>query len=457
MTSSTRLILIPSLVLAFVLCGLVANRIAVASVNGGADRASSTAGASESFDSTAAESTEYKWNVDDKRSPLLALPDANLKPGLDRSITYPMAQFNFPIFQSLSYDEENGRYLLPSISRESKGVHFIVLEPTESKNTYASTDGTNLKLIDNDSLKTVRAGDGTRYIFVRYPDGEFRCAGIKDASGASLSMLYAANGLMLHGVVDSTGRTLTFNYASAGIKSVTQTWMANSEGLTKTWAVGDSDSLDTKSVKYSHVVGLNSLKVLPNNAMVRRYTAEMGASDKMLAQLFGGPSAVAGANGFEPAGLAGQYPLYRGDIIGDDGLVRRGHLSYAMHLYGSADGRGDSSLYVPNGFTSHSAQPSPTDGVVTFYYPRLGNLSDVTLAVFHVADFQISNEGERVRIGNIGGPGGGTPAYKHSHIEFYRGNAGLPALSARPGLRIDPATVFGPQSSESARSAIGAN
>ena len=136
-------------------------------------------------------------------------------------------------------------------------------------------------------------------------------------------------------------------------------------------------------------------------------------------------------------------------------LVRRGHLSYAMHLYGSADGSGDSSLYVPAGFTSHSAQPSPTDGVVTFYYPRLGNLSDVTLAVFHIADFQISIEGERVRIGNIGGPGGGTAAYKHSHIEFYRGNAGLPALSARPALRIDPATVFGPQASESNGSAIG--
>ena len=456
MTRSTKLILIPSLVLALVLCGLVTNRVVIASASGDA-APDSNAGASESHDSAPGESTEYRWNVDDQRSPLLGLPDANLKPGLDRSITYPVASFNFPIFQALSYDEENGRYLLPSISRESKGVHFIALEPTASKNTYASTDGTNLRLIDNDSLKTVRAGDGTRYIFVRYPDGEFRCASIKDVNGANLSMLYAANGLMLHGVVDAGGRTLTFNYAKAGIESVTQTWMANSEGRTKTWAVGDSPIVETKLVKYSHVVGLNSLKVLPNNAMVREYTAEMGASDKMLAQLFGGSSAVAGANGFEPAGLAGEYPLYRGDIVGDDGRVHRGHLSYAMHLYGSADGRGDSSLYVPAGFISHSAQPSPTDGVVTFYYPRLGNLSDVTLAVFHVADFQINIEGERVRIGNIGGPGGGTPAYKHSHIEFYRGNAGLPALSARPGLRIDPATVFGPQSSESARPAIGTN
>ena len=141
MTRSTKLIPIPALALAFVLCGLVTNRVAIASVSRDAVPGSR---AGESFESAGAESTAYRWNIDDKRSPLLGLPEANLKPGLDRSITYPMAQLNFPIFQSLSYDEENGRYLLPSISRESKGVHFIALEPTASKNTYASTDGTNL-------------------------------------------------------------------------------------------------------------------------------------------------------------------------------------------------------------------------------------------------------------------------------------------------------------------------
>jgi len=82
---------------------------------------------------------------------------------------------------------------------------------------------------------------------------------------------------------------------------------------------------------------------------------------------------------------------------------------------------------------------------VTFYYPRLGDLTDVTLAVFHVADFQISSEGERVRVGNIGGLGGSSPLYKHTHIEFYRGDVGLPALAARPHLRIDPAAVFATQ------------
>jgi hypothetical protein len=168
----------------------------------------------------------------------------------------------------------------------------------------------------------------------------------------------------------------------------------------------------------------------------------MAASDKTLAEMFGGPNAVAAGNGFEPPGLAASYPLYRGDIMGDDGKQRRGHLSFAMHLYGNLDGTGESSLFVPAGFVSHSGEPSPTDAVVTFYYPHLGNLSDVTLAVFHVADFHISNEGGRVRIGNLGGPGGASTFYKHSHIEFYRGNTGLPALAVRLRLRIDPAPVF---------------
>jgi hypothetical protein len=113
-----------------------------------------------------------------------------------------------------------------------------------------------------------------------------------------------------------------------------------------------------------------------------------------------------------------------------------------MHLYGSADGTGETEVFIPAGFTSHSNEPSPTDAVVTFYYPRLGNLTSVTLAVFHVANFHLSNEGERVRIGNIGGRGGSAATYRHSHLEFYRGDTGLPPMSCRVQLRIDPATIF---------------
>ncbi len=391
----------------------------------------------------------FQWNIGNKESPLLGLANNQLKAGIDQSLSYPLDQLRFPIFQALSYDDERARFLLPSFSPESNGVHFIEFDPTEKKNTYASVDGSNLKLTDNDSMKVVATPNGTRYIFVRYPDGEFRCATIRDANGVSLNLLYTANGLTLHGLVDSSGRTITFNYSTDGIRSLTQTWMADSTGLTKTWLVDDpSDNDANAEVKYSHAVSpfrpVASVfaKSVPSNALVRQYTNAMADSDKTLAHIFGGPDAVAGANGFEPAGLAASYPLYRGDIIGDDGVERRGHLSYAMHLYGNADGTRSCPLYVPAGFTQHSDQPSPTDAVMTFYYPRLGNLTDVTLAVFHIADFQISNEGDRVRIGSIGGPGGSSASYKHSHIEFYRGNTGLLPVAERASHRIDPTTIF---------------
>jgi hypothetical protein len=390
--------------------------------------------------SNSAEIVSYQWNLVEKDLPLISWQGDRLKAGLDRSLTYRFEQLRFPVFQPLTYDEEHGRYVLPAFAADGSS-HFVEFQLTEVKNAYSAIEAVNVRLVDNDNVKTIRTSDGTKYVFVRYPDGEFRCAMIKEASGAALNFLYTANGLMLHGIVDSTGRTVTFNYGSEGISSVTQRWMANLEGVTKTWPVGDAPRVIDADVKYSHTV---SLKALPISAVVRQYTSDMAASDKLLASIFGGPNAVAGGNGFEPAGLASSYPLYRGDVYGDDGIARRGHLSYAMHLYGSPDGAGDSPLYVPVGFIAHSMQPSPTDAAVTFYYPKLGNLTDVTLAVFHVADFQLIDEGQRVRIGLLGGPGGSSPLYKHSHIEFYRGNTGLPPLSARAGLRIDPAKVFSP-------------
>lgn len=381
----------------------------------------------------------YNWNTSERALPLLGIGAPNIETGFDQLLSYTVGSFSFPIFRPLGFDEAQGKYFLPATSKDSTNVRFIEFAPTGVGNKYVSLDGSNIELIDNDDSKTFRTAEATKFIFVRYPDDEFRCASIK-SSGVTLHLLYAANGLALQGVVDSTGRSLTFNYGKDGIDSVTQTWMANAEGLTKTWPVGDHITiLESNGVKYAHRV---AFKTVPSNALVKLYTAEMSESDKLLARIFGGPTAVAGGNGFEPSGLGVQYPLYRGDIMGDDGKVRRGHLSHAIHLYGSTDGRGDSSLYIPAGFTSHTGEPSPTDAAVLFYYPRLGTLTDVTLAVFHVADFQISEAGDRVRIGNLGGPGGSSPLYKHAHIEFYRGHTSLPPAAARAGLRIDPSTIF---------------
>ena len=378
--------------------------------------------------------TTFKWNVAEKDAPLLGLSQDRLQPGFDQSLSYHATQFDFAIFKPLTFDEERGAFLLPAIAQNH--VAFIELTPTARAGSYSSTVG--IELLDRNSMKIVKTADGTKYLFVRYPDDEFRCASIKESTGVTVNLLYTANGLSLHGLVDSSGRSVTFNYGKQGIESLTQTWMSNLEGFTKTWSIAEATPDD--GAKYAHAVRAG--KFLPSNAMIHDYTAEMEQSDQLLAQIFGGPNAVVGANGFEPAGLAAAYPIYRGDVMGDDGKVRRGHLSYAMHIYGSADGRGDSPLYVPAGFTSHSSEPSPTDAAVMFYYPRLGNLTDVTLAVFHVADFQLTPEGDRVRIGNLGGPGGSSALYKHSHIEFYKGNVGLPAAAARAALRIDPTTVF---------------
>ena len=223
---------------------------------------------------------------------------------------------------------------------------------------------------------------------------------------------------------------------NAQSRSQGEVFVARESLITSRW------NLSGETTIKSGAAGMTSAKHIPNNAVTPSYTEVMAATDRMLAIIFGGSGAVAAANGFEPEGLAHQYPLYRGDIVANDGRILRGHLSYAMHLYGSQDGTGETEIYVPLGFISHSNEPTPTDAVVTFYYPRLGNLTDVTLAVFHVANFRLSNEAGRVRIGKIGGPGGSIASYKHSHLEFYRGNTGLPPLASRLQRRIDPTIVF---------------
>lgn len=384
----------------------------------------------------------YDWNVSRQEKPLLSLP-AQLSDAEGLSLAFPMGTQKFPLLQLLKSGNKTNEYvvqLLNSTTGRSVEVSLKVFDTTESS---VHTGSGNLDLTDNRGVMTLRTGMGTEYTFVKFTDGVKRCVRVKAADGVLLNLLYGSDNL-IHGVVDSTGRSIRFGYDNRRITSVTQTWTVNSVGFSKTWTVGR----EREQVKLAHAAAplpavAKFLKPIPNNAITPQYTSSMANSDRKLAAIFGSASAVAAANSYEPPALASQYPLYRGDLIASDGRLVRGHLSYAMHLYGNAEGTGDSALYVPAGFTSHSLQPGPTDAAVTFYYPRLGNMTDVTLAVFHVANFEIVPEGGRVRIGNIGGPGGSYSQYKHSHIEFYRGNTGLPATTtAREQLRIDPAKVF---------------
>jgi len=135
----------------------------------------------------------------------------------------------------LEFDKEHDKYLMPAVSRRDRNLIFIEFTRSGKSNIYLSREG--LELVDQGNLKIIRAGNGVRFLFLQYSDGDLRCATITEKTDVTLNLLYAANGLALHGVVDSSGRSLTFNYGDEGIRSVTQTWVANLEGLTRTWAI----------------------------------------------------------------------------------------------------------------------------------------------------------------------------------------------------------------------------
>jgi hypothetical protein len=404
----------------------------------------------------------YVWNLNDDGLPLISLPD-RLSGSLDQSLTYSMDQFEFPLFQSLYYKQRARKYILMVTAKDeltlqasnagglmNRHAEFIQLVPIGAGGKFAASGKMSLRLENKGGTQVLTTSDATVFSFAVLADGELHCRQINDRHGAVLFLKYN-NDASLESISDDRGRTITFNYTNQYVSSVAQTWGGNAKRLRKSWAVADE-------VRYAHAVtapvisnfarpavsvSVSTLaKHVPSNAIRATYTQAMAASDSVLAEMFGGPGAIAAANGYEPLGLDHQYPLYRGDLVADDGRILRGHLSFAMHLYGSADGTGETALYIPAGFTAHSREPSPIDAVMTFYYPRLGKLRDVTLAVFHIRDFQFSYEGERVRIGSIGGPGGSAASYRHSHLEFYHGNTGLPPLRTRVQLRIDPAAVF---------------
>jgi len=392
-------------------------------------------------------SVTYRWNIADDKLPLINLPD-HIDGGVDLALTYSMGQFQFPLFQSLYYNAQAGKYILMVVS-EREGVKFIDLPRPDESSALPSTK-LNLQFNVEGDAKLITTEDGTIYTFAELADGELHCRQIKDSAGLTIDLSYT-DAASLRTIVDATGRTIRFSYTGDYVSAITQTWgPGESKKNKKTWAIDTDTTVAQRSVKFAHARATTTKRV-PTNAVKPTYTEEMADSDLTLANIFGGEGATAAANGFEPASLGNQYPLYRGDFVGDDGLVRRGHLSYAMHLYGSADGTGENGVYVPAGFTSHSAEPTPIDAAVSFYYPQLGNLKDVTLVVFHVANFCLTPEGERIRIGDIGGRGGSVASYKHSHLEFYRGNTGLPSAAARTKLRIDPAVVFGTPTATASR------
>src|SRR5688572_31232222 len=126
----------------------------------------------------------YKWNVSAKELPLLGLNEANVAIGFEQSLGFSTAQFDFLIFKALTFDEEHGTYLLPTTSKHSRGHSFIEFVPGSAVNLYVSAEGVELQ--DRGTTKVLKTTDGTKYLFVRYPDNEFRCAMIRDTHGRKI-------------------------------------------------------------------------------------------------------------------------------------------------------------------------------------------------------------------------------------------------------------------------------
>ncbi len=240
----------------------------------------------EWFGSHQAVQTRYRWNTDEKDLPLLEMDgDGRLEEAEVAGFGYPMDDLSVQILAGLSYDEVRKVYELPLAAGSGDVAGLAATEPTsivfereENSSIYRASGQPNLELLDNDSMKTIRTKGGSKYQFVRYPDGKFYCVLIKEASGAGLNFVYLADGCLLHAISDSWGRTITLNYSSARLVSLTETWMEKAEGKTKTWSVGAPELLEGDDVKYSHS------KNVPGNALTLQYTEEMAASDYALAR-----------------------------------------------------------------------------------------------------------------------------------------------------------------------------
>lgn len=187
------------------------------------------------------------------------------------------------------------------------------------------------------------------------------------------------------------------------------------------------------------------------------YTREMEICDAKIASIFGGENAIAAANGFDPYSFAvarvypgGGYQFYRGDFL-KEGKIETGHLSVqAMHLYGSIDGTRFgvdgytfTDLYAPDGFRNPERvrkTVSPNSASVDFYYPKLGNYTDVTLLISHIKNYKLVKQRNRWHIGQIGGNGGQTPGEIHAHLDLFKGDVGMTG----PRNRLSFAKAFCP-------------
>ena len=94
----------------------------------------------------------YQWNLNDEGLPLISLPDP-LREGLDLSLTYSMGQFQFPLFQSLYFNERVGKYILMVIPKQGRRAQFIDLDPGQVRGQFEARGQSRLFLKEKGIFK----------------------------------------------------------------------------------------------------------------------------------------------------------------------------------------------------------------------------------------------------------------------------------------------------------------
>jgi RHS repeat-associated protein len=174
--------------------------------------------------------------------------------------------------------------------------------------------------------------------------------------------------------------------------------------------------------------------------------------EQRLGKMFGDPGAVmrttydfnGGYRGRNPQAAAKFSRNERGDM--GNKFFDSEHLFNFPHLSGNLAGTATTNIYIPSNYVQGTiTKPTKDDNIVTAYYKRFGTEKDVTLAIFHVADYGVRNVAGRLRIGTTGGLGGNSNGVNmHSHFELWRGRGYRPPGPSRDAARIPFTPVFCP-------------
>ena len=164
--------------------------------------------------------TPLSWNLHVNEAPFVVKANGT-QPGFAGPLIYPADGFALPLSRPLVYSTECDCFSL-TVERSSNELELVSLWRAQA-GFYRSGRGPYLELEQLDSLKSITALSGTRFLFAQVGDGEWRCVSIHDSRGSYLLIDYRADGLIGQ-IRDSFARTATPSYRQGRMISLTQSW-----------------------------------------------------------------------------------------------------------------------------------------------------------------------------------------------------------------------------------------